>query len=286
MLSFITISFLKLLSFLPLSVLYCISYPLSCLGSILFTKDKEIISLHSEKILKSPLSTQKIYQNLVLNLFDIIKTRTVIKKSNFRDLENFKNKLSDKSAILISAHIGNWEMIPSLCKDQGIEIYSAAKRHNKKKYQNVIDYLRAKSNSKAIYKNDPNSNREIIKRVKEKSIVASVIDQDTEVTSIDSNFFNKKCVSPTSLINISLKKEIPCYAIFLIRNKLFDYQLYIKEITIIGNKPKDVTDQYNTFLESVIKKHPNQWVWFHKRWRTQNGRKLRTVDYIKWLKSL
>jgi len=51
---------------------------------------------------------------------------------------------------------------------------------------------------------------------------------------------------------------------------------------------------YRDLLEDVIKKHPGQWVWWHRRWRRRPGvdynlcpeKLLKTNDYITWMKGL
>ena len=43
-------------------------------------------------------------------------------------------------------------------------------------------------------------------------------------------------------------------------------------VTITDNEEEDIltnTQAFTTFTESQIRKHPEQWVWIHERWKTQ-----------------
>jgi KDO2-lipid IV(A) lauroyltransferase len=46
----------------------------------------------------------------------------------------------------------------------------------------------------------------------------------------------------------------------------------VEPITPTGFRDIDIvnrTHQFTSLLEEAIKEHPEQWVWMHKRWKTQ-----------------
>ena len=47
-----------------------------------------------------------------------------------------------------------------------------------------------------------------------------------------------------------------------------------------------ILEKFNLALEEAIRSVPDQWVWFHKRWKTrEGGQVLRSREYINWLKA-
>ncbi|PJC48309.1 MAG: lipid A biosynthesis acyltransferase, partial [Candidatus Omnitrophica bacterium CG_4_9_14_0_2_um_filter_42_8] len=45
------------------------------------------------------------------------------------------------------------------------------------------------------------------------------------------------------------------------------------EVAKTGDKRKDIlenTRRYTRAIEDCIRKYPEQWVWFHDRWKTRN----------------
>jgi lauroyl/myristoyl acyltransferase len=50
---------------------------------------------------------------------------------------------------------------------------------------------------------------------------------------------------------------------------------------------ESILNAYSELLQNVIKNHPEQWVWIHKRWRSRpDGSQLRTKEYISYLENL
>ncbi|RME60883.1 MAG: hypothetical protein D6780_02610, partial [Candidatus Dadabacteria bacterium] len=48
---------------------------------------------------------------------------------------------------------------------------------------------------------------------------------------------------------------------------------------------KEILDLFHKRLESYILIYPDQWIWLHRRWRTQkDGKRLSSKEYLKLLK--
>ena len=63
-----------------------------------------------------------------------------------------------------------------------------------------------------------------------------------------------------------------------------DYILYLNEIK--NTDIQVIVDKYHLDLENALRAHPEQWVWFHKRWRTQNGKTMSSKEYLNYLNNL
>ena len=114
----------------------------------------------------------------------------------------------------------------------------------------------------------------MIKVLKSGGSVALLIDQDTKVKTVFVDFFGMQAATPVGATVLALKtgaSVVPTY-IFLGDDGLQHMHL-LPEIpmTITGDEDYDV--QYNTqiltnFIETIIRQHPEQWVWMHERWKT------------------
>ena len=115
----------------------------------------------------------------------------------------------------------------------------------------------------------------LIKVLKSGGSVALLIDQDTKVKSTFVNFFGKPASTPIGATVLAMKTGAAIVPTYVYLGKDWKQHMHILPeipMTITGNEDSDIT--HNTqiltnFIEGVIREHPEQWVWMHRRWRTQ-----------------
>jgi Kdo2-lipid IVA lauroyltransferase/acyltransferase len=115
----------------------------------------------------------------------------------------------------------------------------------------------------------------MIKVLKSGGSVALLIDQDTKVKSVFVDFFGKPAATPVGATVLAMKTGaaiVPTY-IFLAADGLQHMHILPEvQMRMTGNEDDDVV--YNTqvltaMIEGWIRRHPDQWVWMHERWKTQ-----------------
>ena len=117
----------------------------------------------------------------------------------------------------------------------------------------------------------------LIKALKSAGSVAILIDQDTKVKSRFVNFFGMPAAAPVGASILAMKTGaaiVPTY-IYLGGDGL-QHMHILPEIawTEKGNEEDNMianTQNYTSFIECVIRQHPEQWVWMHERWKTKPG---------------
>lgn len=115
----------------------------------------------------------------------------------------------------------------------------------------------------------------MIKVLKSGGSVALLIDQDTRVKTVFVDFFGMPAATPVGATVLALKTGaavVPTY-IYLGEDGLQHMHL-LPEIpmTITGDEEADTknnTQVLTNFIEGIIRQHPEQWVWMHKRWKTR-----------------
>ena len=102
-----------------------------------------------------------------------------------------------------------------------------------------------------------------------------LIDQDTNVPGVFVDFFGRKAWTPSGLAVLALKTGAE--VLVNVNQKLdkFGHKTVVSGPLTIepsGDFDKDVvalTQKASSVLEEHIRKYPEQWVWFHERWKTQ-----------------
>ena len=190
--------------------------------------------------------------------------------------EIFKKLLERKKGILaLSAHCGNWEMLAAgVAKHFPLNVI-ARKIYIEELNDMLVKYRNMK-NVKVILRSEKSSARKMIKALKDNEIIAMLIDQDTKVQSVFVDFFGMPASTPLGLASLALKTGTPV-VLCLDKRLPGDKHTFIISDEIVpdascGNFDEDVknfTAKMTKCLEKYIRENPEQWVWFHERWKTK-----------------
>jgi hypothetical protein len=73
-------------------------------------------------------------------------------------------------------------------------------------------------------------------------------------------------------------------ASFIFREGLNKYRVFLDELN--GSSEQEILTAYNKRLEELIRRYPEQWAWFHKRWRcSPDGRRLSSKETLAQLQN-
>jgi KDO2-lipid IV(A) lauroyltransferase len=117
----------------------------------------------------------------------------------------------------------------------------------------------------------------MIKILKSGGSLALLIDQDTKVKTVFVDFFGKKAATPVGATVLGMKTGaaiVPTYVYLHTDGMQHMYILPEIPLRVSGNEDDDVifnTQLLTNFIEETIRKHPEQWVWMHERWKTRPG---------------
>ena len=91
--------------------------------------------------------------------------------------------------------------------------------------------------------------------------------------SIKLDFFGRKTSVYTGPAILSLKMNVPIIYGITIRQPDLNYIAYIEEVSRedlpneYDEKVKVLSERMLKYLEDIIRKYPEQWLWMHKRWK-------------------
>jgi KDO2-lipid IV(A) lauroyltransferase len=189
--------------------------------------------------------------------------------------EVLEQALQKKRGLLIfSAHFGNWEWLPLILHTRlARDIYSIARPIDNPLIEKKVRKFRETMGTKIIYKHG--SLRSMLKHLESNDIVCLLIDQNTvprEGVFVD--FFAQKASTNTTVAQLYLKKNIPVVPVFL---HYEGQEIILEVLPEINYAKRDnenddllaVTQQMTGLIETQIRKFPEQWLWFHDRWKTR-----------------
>jgi KDO2-lipid IV(A) lauroyltransferase len=261
---------IELLALIPLGFRSKLGNFFGYLFFLIPTKERKIALLQINWILKDNGTEiiKNVYKNLGQNIFESLNLSSNYFKNyrvNITEISSITNTSSP--CILLSAHTGNWDALASFLHQQGVPLLVIGKTARNKYFQLLLEHIRNKNNINTLWRGSSKDTKELIKILKNNGVIGTLIDQDLHLESVWSNFMGHPAKYPVSLIRMGLKFGAKFYTCFSYQE---DDQKIVELEVITSSDIESILSTYNKRLEKIIKRHPDQWVWMHKRWRSIN----------------
>ena len=111
--------------------------------------------------------------------------------------------------------------------------------------------------------------------IKRNKMVGVLLDQNVDwYEGVFINFLGRPACTSKGLALMALKTDVPVIPAFTVRKTDGRYRvIFGEEIQLkrSGDRTRDVeenTELFTRAIEYYIKKYPDHWFWFHRRWKT------------------
>ncbi len=173
----------------------------------------------------------------------------------------------------LTSHTGCWELLGVYLATVGVPTSAIARRLYDNRIEELLTDTRRAGGMVNIARG--HDTRDIIRALRNNYLVGILIDQDIKVKGEFVDFFGKPAYTATGAALLSLKYDAPVMPIMTYRDDHHRHHICIGEpITIepSGDIDRDIlelTARCSKATEDFIRAHPEQWVWFHKRWKSK-----------------
>ena len=194
-----------------------------------------------------------------------LDAETCARTTTFEGLENLR---PGEGMIGITGHCGNWEWIAhAIALRTPVTVLHRGR--DEPKMNLFITDLRAKVGINTIDRGSTAAGREMIRAIRHGSILAFLIDQNIRAESVKVPFFGRPALTPIGPAKLAIRAGVPVVCIF--DERLPDGKHVIRIhppiVTSKGDDPVALTARITAEIEEEIRRRPQQWVWFHDRWR-------------------
>jgi Kdo2-lipid IVA lauroyltransferase/acyltransferase len=182
-------------------------------------------------------------------------------------------RASGKSIIFLVAHIGAIEILANEMAMRGFEPNIIGTPLKNKKLNDLLWKHRARFGATPVVRGQETVR--LVKVLLSGGAVVILIDQDTKVKSCFVNFFGKPAHTPIGAAMLALRTGAVVIPTFIhMADDLIQEIEFHQPITLInsGEMENDIvsnTQLFTDIIEKQIRKHPEQWVWMHRRWKTK-----------------
>jgi Kdo2-lipid IVA lauroyltransferase/acyltransferase len=180
-----------------------------------------------------------------------------------------------KGTLFLTAHFGAWELCPFAHAVYGHPLKFVIRPIDNPLIDELVNHYRILSGNEIIAKKS--SLRDILQTLKKNQGVGILIDQNTTLDAgIFANYFNIPACTTPSLAAIALRTDATVVPGVLIWDeKLRKHRLHFEppvDLIRTGRTQADIaqnTLRFNQILEALVRQHPDQWLWGHRRWKTR-----------------
>jgi len=219
---------------------------------------------------------QSCFESFVLSVFESMRGshKDMVEVVDFVGREHVEAALKkNQGVIILSLHMGNWEALAAASGKYVAPVDAPVKKVGSKGVNRFVVSTRARYRINCITrKKKGDAMLGIVKGLKENHMIGFMLDQ-ARPGEPRLPFFDTPAKTNTSLAAIWNKLQVPILPGYTIRLSPNRHRVvYLQELKLQNGPTKEEEILKNTLtfsasLEGIIRKHPEQYFWFHDRWK-------------------
>jgi len=223
--------------------------------------------------------SRHIFQHLGVTVLEICQMtcfsrEDILRKVRIKGKGNLLNVIgSPKGVIMISGHIGNWEMSHLFvsCYIQK-PLVLVARQIESKLVDRWIHRFRGHFGNIILYKK--RALPKMARTLHQGRAVGLLIDQETKRSEgVEVLFFGRTVNATPVAALLARRYDCPVLPVFCIREAdagltlVVEPALTLKRTDDVHSDSKANTQIMTSAIEKAVRAYPEQWFWFHKRWK-------------------
>ncbi len=205
----------------------------------------------------------------------LLKINTAFRYFRLKNMsETMHLLLQNRPVIMLSGHYGNWELLSFVLAVMGFTSYSVARHLPNPHIHRYVFGMREQTGQRIIIKKGATT--EVSDVLDARQIVCFLADQNAGQRGLFVDFFGRPASTFRSIALLARAYDAPVVVTAATRlGHSFKYEFSVEEI-IYPHQWQDrddptlwITATYTKAIERVARRHPEQYLWVHRRWKTQ-----------------
>ena len=172
-----------------------------------------------------------------------------------------------KGIVFITGHFGAWEILGQwVARNVPLFVGVAQKQKNRGAHNFFINQ-RELAGTKHIIRGK--SVKEMYKVLSNNGLLGLVSDQDAKSKGVFVDFFGTPASTPKGAALFHINTRAPLLLGVCFKENFKKYHIHFKAINTKNKSLEEITQEYTSQLEFYIKQYPDQYFWFHRRWKTK-----------------
>jgi KDO2-lipid IV(A) lauroyltransferase len=178
-----------------------------------------------------------------------------------------------RGCVLFTGHVGNWELTGAYVAWRGLDMDVVVRRMANPLFDGYLNRTRARLGMRVVY--DSDAVRAIPRAIRDGRVVGLVADQGVlGLASTYVPFFGRPAKTPRGPAVFAIRFNVPiifCAAILQPSGR-YRFTAQVIPVADTGIRDADIDETVRRFtqtLERVVRRHPEQYFWHHRRWKRQ-----------------
>jgi KDO2-lipid IV(A) lauroyltransferase len=185
------------------------------------------------------------------------------------------DRARERGTLILTGHFGNWELLAYAHGLLGHPITLVHRPMNNALVDRAITDLRERAGTVSLPKKS--AAKAALRALHRHQIVAIPADQNqTRRYGVFADLFGVPASTTPGPARLAMLSGAPVVPVFLVREGDSDRHRIVVlpdvELVKTGDREADVienTRRCNVVFEHMLRHYPEQWIWFHKRWKTR-----------------
>jgi len=204
---------------------------------------------------------------------EAIRARTEV-----RGFEHLRAALdAGRGAVLVTCHCGDWEWLNAILGLEGIPMTLAVRALYDPRMGEIARRLRSRFGAEVLERGQ-GAGRALLAAIRRNRVAGLLIDQDIrDVPGVFVPFFGRDAWTPAGAAQLALAAGAPVIPTFIHRRADGTHlaeahpPLPVPQTADREEAVRALTAAATAAIEAHVRRHPPQWVWMHRRWRTRPG---------------
>jgi KDO2-lipid IV(A) lauroyltransferase len=182
-----------------------------------------------------------------------------------------------RGAILVTGHLGNWEMAGAAAAARGAPLDAVVVRQANRLFDDALTRNRANLGIRVIRKSE--APRELLRSLRAGRVPGLLADQDARRAGVFVDFLGVPASTPRGPALFAIKADVPLFlgTCVPLPGQPGRYRCEVQEIRVerTGDLDEDVvrlTAAHVAALAARVRRCPEHYFWQHRRWRTRPPR--------------
>lgn len=222
---------------------------------------------------------QGVFENLGMTALEFfrlpwLKERDIDRFVGCVGREHFDAALAKGKGVMVyTAHFGNWELMAAWFGLHGYSAEIIVRDLDSPLMNAFVTWARSRSGNAVVSKG--RIMRMLIKRLSENGIAGILLDQNVaEVEGVFVDFFSVPACTNKGPAMLAASTGAAMLPAFIVREGTRHTVFIGRETQMVNTGDRQADAVANTaactkVIEEMVRRHPEQWFWVHRRWKTR-----------------
>ncbi|MDC4223305.1 MAG: lysophospholipid acyltransferase family protein [Candidatus Manganitrophus sp.] len=198
----------------------------------------------------------------------------IMGRTTFEGIEHYEAAIREqKGVVILTAHFGNWEWMGTSISLLGTRMNVVARPLDNPDLNRTVNAWRERYGNRVL--NKRTSAAELFRLLRAGEVVGILLDQNTTASeAVFVDYFGRPAATHKGLAILALRTGAAIFPTFIIREGGRHRVVIEKRLDIVrsGDLERDLREATALFtqrIESAVRRHPDHWLWVHRRWKTK-----------------